>query len=241
MQFVNNWQQTIALPIATTSLALSLPDGDYRLVVSDALGTSATAWEVLDATVASGTADLTRGQEGTAAQEWPSGSVIYCTLTAGQVSDLFARVLSLESRVTALEQANIETREVVVTVGMDTFGSGYEAGWVLDGVSSDYGQLGGITPTSIDLPGFGDVAIWALRAERDNSANQYFKLALPLSSEDVLPIASLDVDGVGVLNLADASINDDTCSLGDFIWITWTVAGDDWALDSLRTVTFILT
>ena len=86
MNYVNFWKREITLAVDAETAALDLPDGTYVLVISDALGAAASAHEVVRADVASGTATLYRGQEGTAAQAWPAGSVVYCALTAGQLA-----------------------------------------------------------------------------------------------------------------------------------------------------------
>ncbi|MDP3848639.1 MAG: hypothetical protein Q8R10_19645 [Pseudomonas sp.] len=82
MNYVNNWQRPITLNAEALTCALDLPDGLYRLTLADAYF-GATRWEIVDATVVSGAAALTRAQEGTAAHAWPPGSVIYAALTAG--------------------------------------------------------------------------------------------------------------------------------------------------------------
>lgn len=84
-QFVNNWQQDIILSDSAESADLDLPDGRYRLVVRD---DERTRFEVVDALVAGGSATLARGQEDSESQDWPAGSVIYCALTAGQITNL---------------------------------------------------------------------------------------------------------------------------------------------------------
>lgn len=96
MDFVNNWSRPITLAAGATSLALDLPDGSYRLSLTDSPA-SPTAWEIVGAVVASGTATLTRGMEGTADQSWSSGSVIYCSVTAGVLADLLAQISSLQA------------------------------------------------------------------------------------------------------------------------------------------------
>ncbi|PTQ70347.1 hypothetical protein [Pseudomonas sp. GV071] len=90
MNFINNYSASISLTLAATSLALALPDGNYRLTIADSVITP-TRWEIVDAEVTAGTATLTRGQEGTTAQNWPVDSVIYNALTAGVLTDLFGR------------------------------------------------------------------------------------------------------------------------------------------------------
>lgn len=90
MNFINNYSQPITLGPGDTSLALSLPDGEYRLTIADG-ASSATRWEIVGAAVEDGTATLTRGLEGTPVQEWPDGSVIYGSITAGILQEIYER------------------------------------------------------------------------------------------------------------------------------------------------------
>jgi hypothetical protein len=85
MNYINNWQRPITLGATDTSAALDLPDGAYRLTLSDA---ARAAFEYVDAIVVSGAAQLTRALEGSAAQAWPAGSVIYCSVTAGVLAGM---------------------------------------------------------------------------------------------------------------------------------------------------------
>lgn len=107
MDFVNNWSRGLTLALGATAAVLDLPDGTYRLTCADALGQSATRWECIDAVVAGTNATLVRGLEGTTDQLWPEGSVIYCSVTAAGLADLFAQLASLQARVAALEAAGI--------------------------------------------------------------------------------------------------------------------------------------
>ncbi|MGK8435756.1 hypothetical protein ACRS3X_17065 [Ectopseudomonas hydrolytica] len=102
-KFVNNWSAQVSLALGATSLALGLPDGEYRLTLSDALGLDATRWEIVRAVVVGGVGTLQRGREGTTAQAWPAGSFIYCALTAGFLSSLQQQLAELTARVAALE------------------------------------------------------------------------------------------------------------------------------------------
>lgn len=101
MNFANNWIQGITLAPGATSAALDLPDGSYRLTLSDAA--IATRWEIVDAVVATGVGTLTRAREGTTDQDWPAGSLIYGSITAGLLADIFAQLADLQQRVAALE------------------------------------------------------------------------------------------------------------------------------------------
>lgn len=95
MNFINNWSQPVTLASGATSLALGLPDGSYRLTLTDSLSAPST-WEVVSAEVSSGSATVTRGLEGTIDQNWPAGSVIYCAVTAGVLAEMAARIATLE-------------------------------------------------------------------------------------------------------------------------------------------------
>jgi hypothetical protein len=92
MNFINNYSQAVTLAAGATSLALSLPDGEYRLTLTDSESAS-TRWEIVGAVVVTGTATLQRGIEGTTDQTWPEGSVIYSALTAGLMQIIFERLL----------------------------------------------------------------------------------------------------------------------------------------------------
>ena len=83
MAYINNYREPIELAQGATAAQLSLPDGAYRLTLTNSAG---TAWEIVDAVVASGSATLTRAVEGTADQSWQAGSVIYCAVTAEQLN-----------------------------------------------------------------------------------------------------------------------------------------------------------
>lgn len=157
MQFINNWSRPVTLAAGATSLALDLPDGEYRLTLTDSQYTP-TAWEVVGATVVAGSATLDRGQEGTADQDWTAGSIIYCAVTAGLLADLFARlataegaITALDARVTALEPAAASNLRIRIAFdpatwnaeerfidSISAYSSGVEAfQFNLDGMTSD--------------------------------------------------------------------------------------------------------
>jgi hypothetical protein len=92
MNFINNYSQAVTLAAGATSLPLSLPDGEYRLTLTDS-ELASTRWEIVGAVVVSGTATLQRSLEGTTDQPWPEGSVIYSALTAGLMQIIFQRLL----------------------------------------------------------------------------------------------------------------------------------------------------
>lgn len=87
MNFINNWQRPITLAQAATETAIDLPDGSYRLTLTDS-ASAPTRWEIVDASVSNGSAVLVRGLEGTSGQLWPMGSVIYCDITAGVLEEM---------------------------------------------------------------------------------------------------------------------------------------------------------
>lgn len=100
MNYINNFNRPITLGAAATTAALDLPDGTFRLCISNA---ARTQLEVLDAAVTGGAATLTRGLEGTTAQEWPEGSSVYASVTAGTLQSISVAIADLLQRVAALE------------------------------------------------------------------------------------------------------------------------------------------
>lgn len=150
MKFVNNWTVDIVLAQGATQCELDLPDGDYRLTLSDSLSLP-TRWEIVVAEVAAGTATLVRAQEGTADQPWAEGSIMYCSVTAGVLSGLFARVGALESAATTTVQqiadllARVEALEssggdAGITITSDSSSSGGKSGYSADS------SVGAISP-----------------------------------------------------------------------------------------------
>lgn len=102
MNFVNNWLRPITLAAGATSLALDIPPGNYRLTLADS-ATAPTRWEIVDAAVLNGEVTLIRGQEGTADQDWPAGSVIYNAVTAGVMELVLQLMTQFDQRIRALE------------------------------------------------------------------------------------------------------------------------------------------
>ena len=90
MNFINNYSEPLTLALGATSATLTLPDGEYRLTLTDS---ESTRWEVVGAVVVSGSATLQRALEGSADQSWPEGSVIYSAITAGLLQTIFQRLL----------------------------------------------------------------------------------------------------------------------------------------------------
>ena len=127
MNFVNNWSQALALASGATSCALDLPDGTYRLTLTDS-ASQATVWEIVDAVVENKAANLTRARESTVARAWPSGSIIYCAVTAGvmaaisQQNEYLASVVAdLQARMDALEGGSI----ILTSANQDFYRYGY--------------------------------------------------------------------------------------------------------------------
>lgn len=81
LKFVNNYIEPIELTVDQSTVALNLPDGQYRLTIADS-ATAPTKWEIVAAMVSSGEAMLARGIEGAAPREWGAGSVVYNSITA---------------------------------------------------------------------------------------------------------------------------------------------------------------
>ncbi len=104
MNYINNWITTLTAPLSDTDTVLPIDPvsasrldlaGAYRLTLVNSLNPlEQTQIEIVD--VSAGLA-LSRGKEGTVAQSWPADTLIYCALTAGQLTDLQDRITALEA------------------------------------------------------------------------------------------------------------------------------------------------
>lgn len=208
MAYVNNYSELVELAPGVTTLALALPDGSYRLTLSDAAG---TRWEIVDAVVASGTATLTRAQEGTTEQDWPTGSLIYCDVTAGQLNDLLATVQRLDAALS----------ERAVTVGVSA-GATVAGFYMLDGV-----RQGTVTPSGVNIPGFGEAELYTVLA---NAGSGEFSI-LFIGEFDPASLVHVEVQGIGTLLLSDAIDSYSADGATGWAWATanageWLSAGD---------------
>lgn len=103
MNYINNWITQLTAPLAAsaTLLPISPPaasrldlSGSYLLTLVNSMNPlEQTLWEIVE--VSEGL-QLKRGREGTAPQSWPADTVIYCALTAGQLTSLQERIAELE-------------------------------------------------------------------------------------------------------------------------------------------------
>lgn len=119
--FINNYQQSVVLTPEATEMPLALPDGEYRLTLRDA---RSTRWEIIDANVHLGIGALQRGREGTVVQDWPFGSLLSCSVTAGwlnataaHIDVLYNRNSDLEARVAAIEAQILPDGTLIDTTG----------------------------------------------------------------------------------------------------------------------------
>lgn len=237
MNFINNWQQAIELAADATSAALTLPNGDYMLVISNALGAQASLWEVVAASVTDGTATLVRGQEATVVRAWPAGSVIYCTATAGQLAAIFAQ-LTAQSAAIADLQARVSMLENPVPAGAVRIG--VHVGESAAGYYIQNGEpVGSVTPAAIQIPAVGLCPVRVLY-QYASGGNQLFTLVL---DGDFVPgvIESLDVEGLGVLAVADATTFGDVISGTPVVGYQWAISSSDWADGGDRLVAFTFT
>lgn len=184
MDFVNNWRQDITLAAGETSLALTLPDGTYRLSITDSLA-SPTTWEIVGAVVAAGTATLTRGMEDTADQDWQKGGIAYCSITAGVLVEMFAQLASiaqlntsisnlntrvaatesdmggLDSRLVSAEASILELDDRVAALEPAPVMNGYVLRWIYNGGDSVINNVeifsGSMQYAPVDLEAFSDV------------------------------------------------------------------------------------
>lgn len=213
MAYINNYLEPIELAQGATSVALDLPDGEYRLTLSDAARAN---WEIVDAVVTAGSATLVRAREGTADQSWPDGSVIYCAVTAGQFNDLLATVQRLD--------AALSERTVTVGVSAGTTVAGY---YMLNGV-----RQGTVTPSILNIPGFGDAELYTVLA--NSGTGEFSVLFIGEFSPAVL--VQVEVEGIGVLLLSEVieSYSED----GATGWAWSTANAGEWLSAGDRTVKF---
>ena len=104
MKYINNWITTLTAPLAAGGTVLPVDpasagkldlSGTYRLTLTNSTNPILqTQIEIVD--VSTGLA-LSRAKEGTVAQSWPTGTVVYCAITAGQLTDLQSRIVALEN------------------------------------------------------------------------------------------------------------------------------------------------
>ncbi|MCF6780933.1 hypothetical protein [Stutzerimonas stutzeri] len=115
MRFVNNWlysltgefiaaQATLPLPAGAIS-RLALVEGAEYLLTLSATSNPGTPGEteIIRLTGHAGGYSIARGQEGTQETAWPAGTLIWCAITAGAMTDIFAQLAALTARVAALE------------------------------------------------------------------------------------------------------------------------------------------
>lgn len=254
MNFINNYAQQVQLAAGAQALALELPNGTYRLTLSDARGQAATKWEHVDALVTGGAAQLVRGLEGSIAQDWPAGSWIYCSLTAGVVGQLFAQLdaqsalivtqqtslSGLAARVTALENADIPANGLRVTLGVDAAGDSFRAGYFEPGGEGS-GLIGSVSPAAVEVAGVGTLAVASIQAMFDEfSPPQEFSLSFVGDVRSLLAgISTVDVQGVGTLALAGAyELYSDPFSQTVRTDARWVDVTSDWASGGSRLITF---
>jgi hypothetical protein len=113
MQFINNWIYQLTADWSATATDLPVPgdakgrlgDGAYFLtLVNSADATEQTTWEIVGVLAEDGVYTVSRAQEGTAAQAWPAGTIIYSGLTAGTMTQFSSLMGDLSTRVAALEE-----------------------------------------------------------------------------------------------------------------------------------------
>lgn len=105
MKYINNWAARLMAPLGPSDTLLQIPpeeaarldlsNGVYWLTLTDSPNPlEQTKWEIVE--VSEGLV-VERGMDGTTAQQWPADTLIYCAVTAGQLSALQARVQALEN------------------------------------------------------------------------------------------------------------------------------------------------
>lgn len=106
MNYINNWITQITAPLPAGATVLQIPPmaasrldltngGKYWLTLTNSANPlEQTQWEIVEV---SADLSLVRGRDGTTDQSWPDDTLIYCALTAGQLTDLQNRIAALEA------------------------------------------------------------------------------------------------------------------------------------------------
>lgn len=106
MNYINNWITKLSAPLGAGDTVLPIPPdaaarltltdgGKYWLTLANSLNPlEQTQWEIVE--VSAGLS-LVRGRDGTSAHSWSADTLVYCALTAGQLTDLQARITALET------------------------------------------------------------------------------------------------------------------------------------------------
>ncbi|MDP2446584.1 hypothetical protein [Pseudomonas sp.] len=220
MNFINNYAVQVQLALGDTILAVpGLSDGYYTLSLSDARGAAATRWEHVTADVVSGVAYMSRGQEGTADQEWPPGSWLYCSLTAGLLGYIVSALEDLQARVYALENPVVPVEALTLTV--------YDGGSTLGyfDLTGDDNWVGEIDPP--DLFWQGDVRqVASVTVNAADPEALMFQIAL-VGDVSVAPV-SIAVQGIGVLSFAAATRTFSEFPYPSTAW-SWSIDAHDWS------------
>lgn len=234
MNFINNWRQQLALAQSAASVELELPDGEYLLTLSDGLGAAATRWEYIRATLASGTAALQRGDEGSTAQDWPAGSWISCSITAGTMSALFSEMASLRSQVLALQAGGMPGEAIQVLAGQLENSGRTATGWLV--FPGGGGAVGSGTPQSITPPGQAQLDLVGVYVVSEPGAETLFIVEMD-GDATLAGIESVSAAGIGTLLVVegtapyfDSSINRTS--------VFWTIESFDWVDGERRGVKF---
>lgn len=103
MNFINNWVTTLyedmsagrtTLPVAFEAMS-QLGAGKYRLTLTDQIDimVQSDSMEIIEISIDSdGGHIVSRGLEGTAAQNWPPRTYVYASLTAGHMRELYDKI-----------------------------------------------------------------------------------------------------------------------------------------------------
>ena len=106
MNYINNWITQLTAPLAAGATVLPISPiaasrldltngGKYWLTLTNSANPlEQTQWEIVEV---SADLSLVRGRDGTTDQSWPDDTLIYCALTAGQLTDLQNRIAALEA------------------------------------------------------------------------------------------------------------------------------------------------
>ncbi|WP_043309284.1 hypothetical protein [Pseudomonas sp. ML96] len=226
--------------------------GALVTVARDQEASGAQVWDagaLIEARVTAGTLqqlqNSTPGGGGVTSVEAGDGIEVDSTNPAAPVVALSADMLNwlnaLDAQVAVLTGAVaglIPPDSVLVTAGRvdsgpDTYQVGYFRGW-----PAGTDAFGSLFPDTINLPGVGGTAVSMAKVLQMEEGAEFYVALLGDQTAHVSAITSLEVQGIGTLDVSTADIGVYYDTGTNQTEIGWTIGAHDWAEGLGRTVTF---
>lgn len=115
LTFLNNWITQLTTDLSADAQTMTMgseadqliPGNDYLLTLTSSTDPLKAAPHEIVALRFGGTEMyIQRGIEGTTPRDWPVGTLVYCSITAGFMNSVYQLLFQLDGRVRALERAS---------------------------------------------------------------------------------------------------------------------------------------